>query len=193
MCKEESERARTKGFFLRGHNTSIGSRTYVSRAMVYPHTQLLSLRRTVASRSPGPSSGGLGGSPAGPNSQTCTHAGMHTCACRCCRNGTLASNTNEQLARKHPQHVTTLTMKKRNENALRKAPHRTEATPDIENPKSKLININHTHPETTNPQNEQQACQSKLGWHMFNNWTSQLPTRLSFARWSVSMPFARNN
>ena len=38
MCKEGSERARTKGFFLRGHNTSIGSRTYVSRAMVYPHT-----------------------------------------------------------------------------------------------------------------------------------------------------------
>ena len=161
--------------------------------MVYPHTQLLSLRQAVASRSPGPSSGGLGGSPAGPNSQTCTHAGMHACACRCCRNGTLASNTNEQLARKHPQHVTTLTMRKRNENAPRKAPHRTEATPDIENPKSKLININHTHPETTNPQNEQQACQSKLGWHMFNSWASQLPTTLSFARWSVSMPSARNN
>ena len=52
-------------------------------------------------------------------------------------------------------------------------------TPNIENPKSGLININHTHPETTNPQSEQQACQSKLGWHMFNSWTSQLPTTLS--------------
>ena len=111
----------------------------------HTHTQLLSLRQAVASRSPGPSSGGLRGNPAGPNSQTCTHASMDACACRCCRNGTLASNTSEQLARKHPQHVTTLTMNKRNENVLRKAPHRTEATPDIENPKSKLINVNHTH------------------------------------------------
>ena len=46
--------------------------------------------------------------------------------------------------------MTTLTMRKRNENAPKKAPHRTEATPDIENPKSKLINVNHTHTPRNN-------------------------------------------
>ena len=42
-----------------------------------------------------------------------------------------------------------------------------------------LILRRHNTSETTNPQSEQQACQSKLGWHMFNSWTSQLPTTLS--------------
>ena len=84
----------------------------------------------------------------------------------------------------HPQHVTTLTMNKRNENLK----HHAEATPNIGNPKSWLINIHHTHPETTNPQSEQQACQSKLGWHVFNSWTSQLPTTLSRWHFSVMAP-----